>query len=129
VSVRVTDTDRGLRETVKRLRGRFGVRVGVLNPSAPHGSSTVGEVAAATEFGAPARDVPMQSFVRAPIDAHERDLRALEKSEAQKIIAGKTTPAAAAQRIAARAKAIMRSSVPVKTGELRDAIDAEVEVD
>lgn len=114
---------------MKRLRGGFSVRVGVLDPSAPHGASTVGEVAAATEFGAPARNVPMQSFVRAPIDGAERELRALEQTEAAQVLAGTTSPAAAAQRIADRAQSLIRDRVPVDSGELRDAIAVEVEVD
>ena len=100
-TTKVTDTDRGAGELVKRLRALAQstrrVKVGILSDApkkARKGSAgklSLLEVAIVHEFGAPAANIPQRSFIRATIDERAADIARLQRVVAQRVAMGKIT--------------------------------------
>jgi hypothetical protein len=103
----MSDVDRGLAALAQRLAGKARVRVGVLSdePKASgdgnDSAMTLLDVAARNEFGAPAAGVPQRSFIRATVDQEQARIRAMQSSQATRIISGDTTPEIALEQIGA----------------------------
>lgn len=111
----VTDTDRGAKAMVARLRALSQstrkVRVGVLS-DAPKKSTEEGgsaysllEVANAHEFGAPASGLPQRSFIRATVDERRADIERLQLAVAKRVALGQITEEQALQMIGAKVAA------------------------
>lgn len=156
---RVTDTDRGLARVAARIAGKLRVRVGILSgsdaPKKDHdggdgGKASLLEVAAIHEFGAPAAGIPQRSFLRGGVDANEGEIRALQASQARRIVQGKVQPRIAMEQIGARVVGLLKkfiaSNIPpplkpetiarkgssvalIDTGQLRSSITYQVTED
>ena len=100
-TTKVTDTDRGAGDLVKRLRALAKstrrVKVGILSDApkkARKGSAgklSLLEVAIVHEFGAPAANIPQRSFIRATIDERAADIARLQRVVAQRVAMGEIT--------------------------------------
>lgn len=151
-----TDTDLGADALQRMLKGvgRATVRVGILSDS-PHqdengasGALSVAEIAAVHEFGAPARNIPQRSFIRATVDAEAAEIQRLQETLFAQVIDGGITEAQALELIGAKVAAMMQaritSNVPpplkpetverkgssvalVDTGQLKSSLTWQVE--
>jgi len=111
----VTDTDRGAKAMVSRLRALAQstrkVRVGVLSDapkkSAESGGSAYSllEVAIAHEFGAPASGLPQRSFIRATVDERRADIERLQLTLAKRVALGQITEEQALNALGAKVAA------------------------
>lgn len=100
MSVAVREKDNGWSALKKRLLGAKGhVAVGVLgsDASAPHGATTLYDVAAANEFGT--STIPERSFLRETLDVHRAKVVAFCKKQATLVVRGDITNDAALEKI------------------------------
>lgn len=115
VSAKVTVTDHGMRDMVKRLREAGFVKVGVLESS---GDDLV-EIAAYNEFGT--KDIPQRSFVRGTVDAQASEIKRLRSALSKQIVTGATLVPNALERLGAKVAAMikqrMASSIPPPNAE------------
>lgn len=110
----VTFRDRGANRLLAVAKQISNVIVGVIGDAAAQkatdgGGATVGDVATAHEFGL--GNVPMRSFIRAPIDAHAAELRTDVRSAAEAVIKGRLTPQQAADRLGFKAVGLVKRAV------------------
>ena len=115
MSGKVTDTDRGARDLLERLRALAKstrkVRVGVLAdaPKKSEGASpsrlSLLEVAILHEFGAPAAGIPQRSFIRATIDERAADIAKLQLALAKRVAEGAITEDQALAQLGAKVAA------------------------
>ena len=96
MSVKITDTDRGYKRLLTRLRtasGRATVNVGIMGKEASAtkqgGGLTNVQVATFHEFGA--GDVPERSFIRAGVDENQQKIILLQAKLAKGVVQGKLT--------------------------------------
>lgn len=154
VKFEVVDVDRGLKKLIKRVFKRKSphVVVGVYGPaaSAAHKNgkgATVGEVAAAHEFGVPAKKIPKRSFLRDTASINERKInrnlnlitkRVVEGVESERLALSKLGvwfEGVVKKRIAdgippklkpATIKRKKSSKPLIDTGQLRNSVNSEV---
>ena len=96
---KVTDTDRGAKAMLERLRAlaesKRTVRVGVLSDApkksreGDSGKLSLLEVAVIHEFGAPAAAIPARSFIRATIDEKRAEIEKLQRVLGAQVATGK----------------------------------------
>jgi hypothetical protein len=108
VSVKITDRDRGLARLARNAESvsDWVVAVGVLADAegeAAHAGTalTVLALAEVHEFGAPAAGIPQRSFVRAAVDEHVEEIRALQKSLLQQVLGARIGVKEALERLGA----------------------------
>lgn len=111
-TTKVTDTDRGAGELVKRLRALAKstrrVKVGILSDApkkareGSRGKLSLLEVAIVHEFGAPAANIPQRSFIRATIDERAADIARLQLVVAQRVAMGEITEEQGLSQIGAK---------------------------
>lgn len=111
-TTKVTDTDRGAGDLVKRLRALAKstrrVKVGILSDAPKKaredgaGRYSLLEVAIVHEFGAPAANIPQRSFIRATIDERAADIARLQLVVAQRVAMGEITEEQGLSQIGAK---------------------------
>jgi phage gpG-like protein len=109
---KITDTDRGAREMVARIKAlsasKASVRVGILSDAPKKeregatGKLSLLEVAAVHEFGAPAAGIPQRSFIRATIDERADDIARLERALLAKVVSGEIALKSALDAVGAK---------------------------
>lgn len=109
---RVTDTDRGAKALMQRLRALASssrrVRVGILSDSPKKaregaaGKLSLVEVAALHEFGAPEANIPQRSFIRATMDERKADIERLLVVVATRVAKGELTEEQGLQQVGAK---------------------------
>jgi len=109
---RVTDTDRGAKALMQRLRGLAAssrrVRVGILSDAPKKeregatGKLSLAEVAALHEFGAPEAGIPQRSFIRATLDERKADIERLLVAVATRVAKGELTEEQGLQQVGAK---------------------------
>lgn len=98
---------RGIRAAIEGAAGRNVTKVGLpaeaapaMPPDAP--SSTMVDLvqlAAIHEFGAPKRNIPERSFIRATYDENKTKIEQIQEVEARRIISGESTVQESLSRI------------------------------
>jgi len=148
VSVRVVDTDKGLRALLKRLHDTHGrVAIGVLGPDAAkaHDDVTMYDVAAYNEFGT--SRIPERSFLRDTVDIERAKIVAFARKQSRSVLEGKMDGRTALERLGLMTQGLIqariaagiepenkpatvaakKSSKPlIATGQLRASISYEV---
>lgn len=127
--VKITVNDRGLsrmRQDMATL-GKLRLRVGLFGSKAEAAHEkaeglTVLELGLVHEFGAPAANIPMRSFIRAVVDEHESEIRAMQSRAARDVGLHRVTAFNALADIGRVVVGWMRERCPVDSGQLRDAI-------
>lgn len=112
MTARITDRDNGLRARLAAVQratsdlDSLEVAVGVLADDRggdPHDAAalTVLDLATIHEFGAPDAGIPQRSFLRAAVDEHADDIRALQKVLLAQVLGGGLTVPKALERLGA----------------------------
>jgi hypothetical protein len=108
VTASVTSRDRGLAGVLRALQDldSLEVAVGVLaddKGDAAHAGTalTVLTLAEIHEFGAPAAGIPQRSFLRATIDEHAEEIRALQQTLLGQVVGGRLSVEQALARLGA----------------------------
>lgn len=121
MSGKFTSQDRGANQLLLGIRDAkkraLKVRVGVLSDAPKRepdgGTSTLSlvEVAAVHEFGAPSAGIPQRSFVRATVDTHRGEIRALQERLAGQILRGELPAETALHRLGAFVAGLMQRTI------------------
>ena len=120
-TTKVTDTDRGAGDLVKRLRALAKstrrVKVGILSDAPKKareggaGRYSLLEVAIVHEFGAPAANIPQRSFIRATIDERAADIARLQLVVAQRVAMGEITEEQGLSQIGAKVASWIKARI------------------
>lgn len=121
MSGRVTDTDHGakaMRERIAALAASTArVRVGILDdaPKREHdgadGGTTLLEVAAVHEFGAPSRGVPQRSFIRGTVDEKREQIASLQVAVLTRVVKGEITEQQGLDQIGAKVAGMIQTRI------------------
>lgn len=121
MTAKVTDTDRGAKAMLERIRAlaasKRRVRVGILSDSPKKarqggaGKLSLLEVAILHEFGAPAAGIPQRSFIRATIDERAADIAKLQLALAKRVAGGEITEEQALGQLGAKVAAWIKTRI------------------
>lgn len=92
------------------------ITVGIHEPTQPHGTTTVGDVAYFVEYGT--QHMPARPFLTPPVQV----ARSVARDIAEQMVKGKVNLVRAAQVL----QDAVRAQAPVDTGKLQAAITAKV---